>query len=185
MPLVACTTCPRRRLDRSTSARHARRRSSQVKIVMFVIGVVGLLLLVGRKCLRTMKARSLARGGNCDPSSARARDVNRSVSPYRAEHMSERRDRVTSSLSNFRDRRNRSNQNTSPHPDSDLFSDYLFRYVAIVRPLLFSAEMIPAHANSASVNSHGKLITWVKKTWLLCASHRSIAQLFLWIRYPS
>ena len=90
--------------------------------------------------------------------------MNRSVSPYRAGHMSERRDRVTSSLSNFRDRRNRSNQNTSPHPDRrDLFSDHLFRYVAIVRPLLFWAEMIPPHANSVGVNSHDKLITRVKK----------------------
>ena len=50
------------------------------------------------------------------------------------------------------------NQNESLHPDSDLFIDYQMRYVAVVRPEVFFAEMIPPHANSATVDSHGTLI---------------------------
>jgi site-specific DNA-cytosine methylase len=48
-----------------------------------------------------------------------------------------------------------------PHEDSDLFVDYQFRYIKIVRPDVFLAEMIPAHA--ASTGSHDKVVADLKK----------------------
>ena len=54
-------------------------------------------------------------------------------------------------------------QNESLHPDSDLFVDYQMRYVAVVRPEVFFAEMIPPHANSTTNDSHGKLIRRLKE----------------------
>ena len=77
------------------------------------------------------------------------------------------------------------NQNESLQPDSDLFVDYQMRYVAIVRPKVFFAEMVPPHANSATVDSHGKLIKTPHRVRLPCISDCSVTQLFLWRPYSS
>ena len=73
------------------------------------------------------------------------------------------------------------NQNESLHPDSDLFVDYQMRYVAVVRPEVFFAEMIPPHANSATVDSHGKSIRRLKEL----GYHVPVVELFLWRPYTS
>ena len=55
------------------------------------------------------------------------------------------------------------NDNAIPHEDGDLFDDFQVRYVAVVRPKVFLAEMTPPHSKSSDTDSHGTLLTRLKE----------------------